>query len=196
MTFVEFLVVYLSAGAPFGVLVFFSRTPKVLSSTAILRGFGASLIWPLLALSWSHRKLISPKSFIPARSAKVDAFDADAVVAEYLTLTRALAESKRSALGSATELFDISGHSDPKLGAICHERRRNSQLARRQADSSMIVRRHVPGRYSNDAAFMASLALECRRLDDHETADVIELGSQPIRSIPAESPAPAVKLAA
>ena len=183
VTAAEFFVVYLSSGAPFGVLVFFSRW-----SPSIVRRIGesvlAALFWPVVALSWTHRRLLLRHRGRQPRPSAVPSptLPQEPVLVEYWTLTKALVESRTSTAKPSAELFEVAGHSNPYVAAVCAQRRRDGLLARRQKTvAAALVDWTIA---SVDRPRILAIAQHCRELGDEITAEIIEqrlnsLGTQP-----------------
>ena len=175
MTAAEFIVVYLSSGAPFGVLVFFSRRSPYLIRR-IAESVLAALFWPLVAISWLHRRLL-----LRQRARKQNRPFAnfahgplrEPLFIEYETLTRALVESRNSTVEPSGELFKVAGHSNPSLAAKCAQRRRDMLLSRRQQASSVALIEWLRTLATEpERAFV--IADRCQQLGDDQTARVIE----------------------
>ena len=181
MSLVEFLVVYLSSGAPFGVLIFFSTGSRLLP-VRLLGSVLAAFLWPFVALSWTHRRLLDIKNRADGDLAQNESppleFERDPLIWEYFTLTRALGDSRRPSNDRSAELFGIAGHSNPRLAAICAERRRNALLERRQTASAKALETHLCDRTDFDPTYLRSIAAESRRLGDSRTADLIAASIQ------------------
>ena len=98
MTLVDAIVVYLSIGAPFGVLQTFARERRGILETAAI-SLLAMLAWPYLAISWSLGFFSGP------------------------SIGKQVPEQNQVGYDLA-DLFRISGHSNPNLAKVCYERGR------------------------------------------------------------------------
>jgi len=92
-------------------------------------------------------------------------------------LTSALQLAGKRSAEPATELFEIAGHSNPRIAAACAARRRDSLLEHRQAQSASALRKHLQQQDTLDIESATALAEECQRLGDDTTADLIERNS-------------------
>jgi len=189
----EFLIIYLSAGAPFGVLLLSGRRSK-LSSESLIHTILATLFWPYVAISRvfrhyekSLRKTTLLRRNDPSRVIKtgnirpremgflVTPTELD-VIEGYTELTAALKESssQENKLESA-ELFKIAGHSNPRLGALCLARSRRINLSRKQnsAAASLV---HLFDRNIADGSTtsLQEISALCNELGDSQTASLIE----------------------
>lgn len=176
MSIAEFLVVYLSAGAPFGVLVYFSGSSFALP-IRLIRAFSFALLWPAVALAWIHRRLLLGRT----ADRRLDGlaqptFGSDPVVSEYITLTTAVNDSEDLSGELQSELFEIAGHSSPHVAAVCAARRRNVLLRHRQHASAAALEDYLKIRKWDETTFVEAIANECRRLGDSRTADRISSG--------------------
>jgi hypothetical protein len=185
----DLIVVYLSCGAPFGVLVFLSKhsRPKIRTTVeAIL----AAVLWPLIALSWTHRRLLL-RNRAPARPLSqgqdVSGVANNSAFTEYETLTRALYDVNRGSGLISSELFAIAGHSNPALGAICSGRSRNALLVRRQRAASDALVEDLRRNNSNSADELRSIAGLCQQLGDDVTSELIVQIAHPHSTSPAAS---------
>ncbi|MDI1241613.1 MAG: hypothetical protein PSX80_06795 [bacterium] len=120
MTFLEAIIIYLSVGAPFGVLVFFSRRP-VSSATAFLYALTATAAWPVFGTYRLYRGRFRQS---PGRSE----YDLDRTPLEVLTRV------SREVPVEAAEIFEVAGHSNPWIATNCYAR------ARKRVIDSHIVR--------------------------------------------------------
>ena len=172
----DLIVVYLSCGAPFGVLVFLSKHSRPTART-IAESILAAVFWPLLAISWTHRRLLvrhQDRRIDADSAAEISAFAHDPVFIEYETLTRAMNDAMTSPADPASELFELAGHSNPRLAAICAERTRNALLSRRQRASSAALIEHLRYGVANGSADLATIEEHCRKLGDRVTARSVE----------------------
>lgn len=176
MTIADLIVVYLSCGAPFGVLVFLSRHSRPTIRT-IAESFLAATFWPLVAVSWIHRRLLlRQQGHRTAYSSlrKRPIFERDPLFAEYETLTRAMLEARTAESRPSAELFELAGNSNPLLAAVCSERKRNRLLEHRQrASAAALIERLRSGQLLSDEN-VRTIAQHCRDLGDPATAQLIE----------------------
>ena len=200
MTIADLIVVYLSCGAPFGVLVFLSRHSRPTIRT-IAQSFLAATFWPLVAISWIHRRLLlgqqgrrSTYSPLPKRAI----FSQDPLFAEYETLTRAMLDARTAESSLSAELFELAGNANPRLAAVCSERKRNRLLEHRQAASAAALIEHITSGQLFSDENVRTIAQHCRDLGDLTTArsnDDVRSGTDEKR-IAIESTAEPVRLAA
>lgn len=174
MSIGDLIVVYLSCGAPFGVLVFLSKHSRP-SLRTVGESVLAAVLWPLLAASWTHRRLLMRHrpAFRTSRSQGMQGIVPHSILSEYETLTKALTDLRRGSGSPSAELFEIAGHSNPKLAAICSERSRNALLARRQRAASDALVEDLRRNNSNSADELRSIAGLCQQLGDDVTSELI-----------------------
>jgi hypothetical protein len=115
MPLLEVLIIYLSAGAPFGVLVLFSRksSPQPL---AVLYALLATLTWPIFG-TYRLCRGISRKRERHVR------FDPSSQPLEALEII------SRELPTTTAELFEIAGHSNPWVATNCYARARKKVIA-------------------------------------------------------------------
>ena len=110
MSLLEAIIIYLSAGAPFGVLVFFSRRSAP-APLAILNAFLATAGWPIVGTHRLYRGLVRSRD----RQQRVDPAEAP------IDVLRRLSQQVPS---EQAELFEIAGHPNPWLATNCYARSR------------------------------------------------------------------------
>jgi hypothetical protein len=176
VTIADIIVVYLSCGAPFGVLVFLSKHARP-SVRTMGESLLAAVFWPIVALSWTHRRLLfrqqTHQRTVPAR------IESKLLIhhptwAEYETLTRAMLDVSSDRALPTGELFEIAGHSNPQVAAICSERKRNALLDRRRQASSAALLELLRSFRATDRAKFREIADHCRLLGDLDTARLID----------------------
>jgi len=106
----EALMIYLSAGAPFGVLVFFSQRPPTLSAAA--HSVLATVGWPVIAGQRIYRSVVRRN-------------DRQQVRGDVSELEVLHGLAKEVPVETA-ELFEIAGHSNPWLATNCYARSRKN----------------------------------------------------------------------
>lgn len=175
MSLAEIIVVYLSTGAPFGVLVFLSRRSNS-RLRSIVESSTAAIFWPVLAISWTYRRLLLKLKAVSVTYQRLNVPDLlqGAAITEYATLTRALHDAKSPNAEPSAELFQVAGHSNPDLAAVCSQRRRDSQLNRRQKASAEALIDHLRAQNTQDPIYVRSVAAYCQSLGDPRTAELIE----------------------
>ena len=192
MSFNEFVIIYLSAGAPFGVLLLFSRRLKF-SSATLLQTVLAVVFWPYFAISRfgvhykrSERKgNSSPRVDSTSKGRaellwpreighRMTAEERD-VIEGYCELTGALFESWPETEFASAELFRIAGHSNPEIGARCLSRQRRKQLAGKQKSAAAVLVNLIDQEMAEGSgtSFPYFVSL-CRNLGDNITAARIE----------------------
>jgi hypothetical protein len=195
----DLIVVYLSCGAPFGVLVFLSKHSRP-SLRTVVKSILAAVLWPLLAASWTHRRLLlrhrSPLRM--PRNPETPGIVPHSILSEYETLTKALTDLGGGFGSPSAELFEIAGHSNPTLAAICSERSRNALLARRQRAASDALVEDLRRNKSHTPDELLSIAGLCDQLGDDVTSELIAQIAHPHASSPAavESPREPARMAA
>jgi hypothetical protein len=143
VSFFEALIIYLSAGAPFGVLVFFSQ--RTSTRTAVGYSILATAAWPIVAARRVARSL--------SRREDRKRTPSDASPLEVL---QNLAHEVPS---ETLELFVIAGHPNPWLATNCYARSRRrvilSHLDRLETEPHSVAEEvepvHIP-EYSSTAA--------------------------------------------
>ncbi len=115
MPLLEVIIIYLSAGAPFGVLVLFSQKSSPAPIAAIY-ALLATLTWPIFGTYRLYRGLFRKRS-------RQIRFDSDADPLEVLERL-----SQEVPTGAA-ELFEIAGHSNPWVATNCYARARKKVIA-------------------------------------------------------------------
>ena len=146
MTVSDYMIIYLSAGAPFAVYVFLqmSGTPLV---RRILTAFGAMLVWPVAAAIWIVRRFrgIEPFGFESADKSRrinslanslersilgngstVSLYEWREIYERYTGLSLAVAEAEDNS--DDNELFEVAGNKNGKLGTVCLNRRNRNRL--------------------------------------------------------------------
>lgn len=114
MPFVEAIIIYLSAGAPFGVLVLFSQK----SAPAPIAAFNAllaTLAWPMFGTYRLYRGLSRKRGGQTLSDRE----------GSQLEVLRRLS---REIPSDVAELFDIAGHSNPWVATICYARARKKVI--------------------------------------------------------------------
>lgn len=176
MSLAEFSVVYLSSGAPFGVLVFFSKRSNS-RLRSIVASVAAAVFWPLFAISWSHHRLLQQRQkagHTPHPILEIADLTHGSLITEYVTLTRALNDARSLDTPRSSELFEFAGHSNPELAAVCAQRRRDLRLDLRQKASAQALIDHLRTQNSLSSNYVRSVAEYCTLLGDVLTADLIE----------------------
>lgn len=176
MTIADLIVVYLSCGAPFGVLVFLSRHSRPTIRT-IAQSVLAAIFWPLVAVSWIHRRLLlrqqgQRSTYLPLPKRAI--FSQDPLFAEYETLTRAMLDARTAESCLSAELFELAGNANPLLAAVCSERKRNRLLEHRQAASAAALIEHIASGQLFSDENVRTIAQHCRDLGDLSTARLID----------------------
>lgn len=114
MPLLEALIIYLSAGAPFGVLVLFSQR-SASTPIAAFNALLATLAWPMFGTYRLFRGIFRKRD----RQVRSDA-DADSLdVLKRLSL---------QVPSDVAELFQIAGHSNPWVATNCYARARRKVL--------------------------------------------------------------------
>ena len=130
MSLFEALIIYLSAGAPFGVLVFFSqRTPP---RTAVLYSLIATVAWPIVAAQRVFRSFSIREDRTPTETS-------------LLEVLHGLADEVP---GETAELFEIAGHPNPWLATNCYVRSRKK-----------VVRSHIDRLEATTPAVMEEIEI-------------------------------------
>lgn len=141
MTWIEFLIIYLACGSPFGVYQI-TQAEKPISASNILALLAVFLTWPILAVRFLVERFVSGEepdtsaSLIErARAAIEDAafpagttdslFEFRDVFYRYTGLARAVSAD----VAAPRDLFDVSGHSNADIAAKCLARRNREKLA-------------------------------------------------------------------
>ncbi len=124
VSLLEAIIIYLSAGAPFGVLGFFSQK-SVAASTSIFYALAATLAWPFFG---SYRLY---KSISRSTDRNTGSLAGESPLE---TLKALIIEDPTE----ASELFEIAGHSNPWLATNCYVRTRRR-----------VIESHI-GRLSSD----------------------------------------------
>ncbi len=114
MSLLEAIIIYLSAGAPFGVLVLFSQK-SVPAPMAASNALLATLAWPIFGTYRLYRGLYR------RRNAQIRA-DSD------VTTLQVLQGLSREIPTDAAELFEIAGHSNPWVATNCYARARKKVI--------------------------------------------------------------------
>ncbi|HQU92582.1 MAG TPA: hypothetical protein PLK77_09810 [Pyrinomonadaceae bacterium] len=143
MSFFEALIIYLSAGAPFGVLVFFSQ--RTSTRTAVGYSILATAAWPIVAA----RRLA--RSLSRREDRKRTSSDASPI--------EVLEDLAHEVPSETLELFEIAGHPNPWLATNCYSRSRKKvilshidRLDETSNATSKEVRIPHPPEYSRPAA--------------------------------------------
>ena len=110
MSFIEVIIIYLSAGAPFGVLMVFSRRSNSVW-TVVFYGLLATLGWPVLGGFRFYRALTR------ATDRRTIGHSDD----EMLEVLTGLSEEVPT---EAAEFFEIAGHPNSLLATNCYARAR------------------------------------------------------------------------
>ncbi len=113
MSFSEALIIYLSAGAPFGALVFFSR--RSARALAVFYAIVATFAWPIFGSYRIYRSIVRRKDQSPHVAGEV----ASADLLEGLL--------KEVPVESA-EIFEVAGHPNPWLATNCYARSRKKVI--------------------------------------------------------------------
>ena len=146
MTIIDAVVIYLSAGAPFGVLVFLGR-PADGYYRSVAYAAIAVLLWPFIAVARIAEAF--SKSYRQSTFAEKPLSDSAGerggihngpnltngqkeVLDRYLTL-KSLADKVPE---EPAEFFDIAGHPNPMLATVCNARRRNMIVLKHLADAT------------------------------------------------------------
>jgi hypothetical protein len=197
----EIFILYLSCGAPFGVYYFFQNRHKSSTSTALLKSFLTVVVWIPYALRILNanvtRKLSDSKfdatgdsdaalgrkldeiekrmlRLLVESKAPVSVLEFREVIERYTGLTRARAE--RDEIGAnESEVFKITNHKMPELGAKCLHRRNRLRLEFHQRLASRDFL-HLLAKFSFfEAEKLRTAALEfATLLEDGETRRAIE----------------------
>lgn len=117
MSLVEALIIYLSAGAPFGVLVFFSQ--KNSRAASVVYSLLATIAWPIFGGYRVYRSLYRRRI---SNSNVVSAFESQADVIRLLERLSVEVPTKDA------ELFAIAGHPNPWLATNCYVRSRKKVI--------------------------------------------------------------------
>ncbi|MDQ4122679.1 MAG: hypothetical protein M3209_14670 [Acidobacteriota bacterium] len=158
MTFSEFLIIYLSIGAPFGVYFFLNRRSNNLDSTFLLKVLGVIFGWCFYAVFWIFRgsqsiygakptsdsigeneiekhlrELLAAYSEISGNEKKVSFFQFRETIERYVGLTEALRDSAEST-EFQNELFVVAGrkNQDLQLANRCLQRKNLLRLKAHQ----------------------------------------------------------------
>lgn len=189
----EAAIIYLSAGAPFGVLVYFSSRNSSAARTLYLTVL-AILFWPVFAavrlnrsfhpafdrsqLSDSGVDLEALRRLVPDLTSGRDLAD---TLERYIRVSEDPMQTHRSVQG--VELLRIAGHSDPELGARCLMRERSRRLADHREGSARsllgVLRQSRPPK-----ELLIQVAEICSSLGDRDTANSVRKMAEP--SISAE----------
>lgn len=184
MTLLEALIIYLSVGAPFGVLVYFSSRGSTATRILYLT-IVATLLWPIFAAGRLRRAFRTdfgkPRLSDSAIGLEPHSLHSVPGVLGHRRISAALeryigiAEGMPSDSGRNTpgiELLRIAGHSDPELGARCLMRERTRRLKHHQRGSAISLLDELSlGRPSKEIMF--KVAEVCSALGDLETANSI-----------------------
>lgn len=142
VTLFDAIVIYLSAGAPFGVLVFLGRQNeryyRTLAGAAIAIGF-----WPVIAASRLGR---TASRYLRLRSIP-DRDDVSVPVTDVLPRSHrelldrftALSDLANATPNEPAELFEVAGHPNPMLATVCNARRRHSVVLRHLEEASRCI---------------------------------------------------------
>ena len=112
MSLVEAIIIYLSAGAPFGVLVFFSKRTSI--RAAVSYSLVATIAWPIVGTQRLYRSLARRK----------DRPQTVGEISEIKVLQRLADEVP----AETAELFEIAGHPNPWLATNCYARARKKVI--------------------------------------------------------------------
>ena len=115
MPLLEALIIYLSAGAPFGVLVLFSQRSAP-TPFAAFNALLATLAWPMFGTYRLYRGIFRKRD----RQVLPDSGGTPLEVLQRLS---------REVPHDAAELFDIAGHSNPWVATNCYARARKKVIA-------------------------------------------------------------------
>ncbi|MGD9627833.1 MAG: hypothetical protein AB7V18_01155 [Pyrinomonadaceae bacterium] len=184
MTLLEALIIYLSVGAPFGVLVYFSSRGSTAARILYLTSV-ATFLWPIFAAGRLRRAFRSDfgKPRLSDSAIRPEPLSLHSIpgVLGHRRISAALerhigiAEGVPSDRGRNTtgiELLRVAGHSDPELGARCLLRERSRRLKDHQSRSAISLLEEMSlGRPSKEIMF--KVAEVCSALGDPETADSI-----------------------
>ena len=153
MSISDFVIIYLSLGAPSAVCHFFEDGERSGAKTW-LTTFAVFLVWPPKTIQLLRRHVRkSPANKHFARSSHLDSaikikqkeildsiktigaagetFELRDIFEGYITLTRAADEPA----GEFAEIFRVAGRMDSEIGTICLNRRNAAKLARHQTDA-------------------------------------------------------------
>lgn len=197
MTLVDLLIIYLSIGAPFGVLAFFGQSWSSRRPIAVRTAIAVAF-WPILLATRLHKRF--SEALADTKNTKSEDFDAETqniadqikrslnaaqqtILDDYITLTVARNRVQTSPEDGYEEFLNLAGNANASLGSVCLTRRRNKQVLERQIQSQRELIRLFDE--ENHQGFIRSeIALLCGRLGDPETARNIRLSNQEIK-IPA-----------
>ena len=146
MTISDYMIIYLSAGAPFAVFAFLQMSDAPLVRR-ILTAAGTMLVWPAAAAIWIVRRFrgIEPFGFesadkncrihnianrlersIVGNGSAVSLYEWREIYERYTGLSFAIAEAEGNS--DDNELFEVAGNKNGKLGTVCLNRRNRNRL--------------------------------------------------------------------
>jgi len=149
MTISDYMIIYLSAGAPFAVFAFLQMTDAPLVRR-IVTAAAVMLVWPVAAAIWIVRRLrgiehpfgfeLADKSrdskihgianrlerSILGNGSAVSLYEWREIYERYTGLSLAVAESE--GMSDDNELFEVAGNKNGKLGTVCLNRRNRNRL--------------------------------------------------------------------
>lgn len=114
MSLLEAVIIYLAAGAPFGVLVLFSQRSAA-TPIAAFNAVLATLAWPMFGTYRLYRGIIRKRD----RQVRSDLEGGPLEVLQRLS---------QQVPHDAAELFDIAGHSNPWVATNCYARARKKVI--------------------------------------------------------------------
>jgi hypothetical protein len=145
MSLLDAIIIYLSAGAPFGVLVLFSQKSATARIT-VMNAFLAIFVWPISGTYRLYRGL-----FGHLRS------NSDGGPLEVLQ------QLSQEIPTNVAELFDIAGHSNPWVATNCYARARK-RVIQSHIDrlSKFPVDSQVPSLLSDEATAPRQIVITVR----------------------------------
>ena len=144
MTVSDYIIIYLSAGAPIAVFAYLQRT-SIFPARRFIYSAVALLIWPVIACVWIYnrfadntetqkqavdRKLQNIRNRIEETmrrdGAVIPIHEWRQIFERYTGLSLAIAEVEVNS--DAHELFEVAGNKNGKLGTVCLNRRNRSRV--------------------------------------------------------------------